>query len=312
MKPDLVSVDPLPLGFMDRLAEDFTVHRLPPPAGRAAFFAGLGERVRFVQTTGFVKTTRDIIDALPKLEIIGVMAVGVDAVDLAAARARKIIVTNTPEVLNECVADLAIGLLIATARRLPQADRYLREGAWQRGMAPLASRVSGKRLGILGLGRIGKAIAKRAAGFDMEIAYHTRNRQTDVPYTYFADLVEMARWSDFLLVMCPGGEATRNLVNAAVLEALGPEGTLINAARGSVVDEPALVQALKEKKLGAAGLDVFANEPNVPAELLGMDNVVLLPHVGSATVETRSAMAELVIENLRRHLRGQAPLTPVP
>ncbi len=178
-------------------------------------------------------------------------------------------------------------------------------------MAPLSTRVSGKRLGIIGLGRIGMAIARRAAGFDMAIGYHTRTARPDAPYIHFATAVELARWADFVIVMCPGGEATRNLVNAAVIEALGPDGILINASRGSVVDEPALVRALMDKKLGAAGLDVFAQEPNVPQELVGMENVVLLPHVGSATTETRAAMAGLVIENLRRHLRGEPPLTPV-
>ena len=229
----------------------------------------------------------------------------------AAARARNIIVTNTPDVLNDCVADLAFGLLIATARKLPQAMRYTQEGKWHHGFYPLTTRVSGKRLGIIGLGRIGRVIARRASGFDMQVGYHRRGQDPNTPYLYFADLIDMARWADFLLVMVPGGPATRNMINARVLEALGPKGILINPARGSVVDEPALVQALKDGKVGGAGLDVFANEPNVPPELLAMDNVVVLPHVGSATVETRSAMAGLVVENLVRHARGEQPLTPL-
>lgn len=309
MKPDLISVAPLLAKQMGDLEQDFTIHKLPPAAERAAFLAKL-QNCRFMQTTGFHGTDAATIAALPKLEIIACMGVGVDAIDLAAARARKIAVTNTPDVLNDDVADLAIALMLMTARRLALSDRYVRDGRWQKGSQPLASKVTGKRLGILGLGRIGKAIARRAAGFDMMISYHGRQRQPEAPYKFYADLVAMAADVDFLVVICPGGPATRNIVNRAVIDALGPKGILVNVARGTVVDEPALVDALKSGKLGGAGLDVFADEPNVPEALLGMDHVVLAPHVGSATTETRNAMADLVVANLRAHLRGEKLVTP--
>jgi lactate dehydrogenase-like 2-hydroxyacid dehydrogenase len=249
--------------------------------------------------------------ALPKLEIVSVMGVGVDAVDLAQARARGIAVTNTPDVLNDDVADLGIALLLMTARHLALSDRYVRDGRWKRlGNQALATKVSGKRLGIVGMGRIGKVVARRAAAFDMDISYHARN-QADVPYRYMPDLVAMARAVDFMIVIVPGGPATKGLIGAEVIAALGPQGILVNVSRGSVVDEPALVAALVSGALGGAGLDVFADEPNVPEALLGLDNVVLAPHVGSGTNETRGAMADLVVNNLRAHLSGGKLLTPV-
>jgi hydroxypyruvate reductase len=310
MKPDLISVAPLLAKQMAQLEQDFTIHKLPPPAERGPFLAKL-QSCRFMQTTGFHGADAALINALPKLEIIACMGVGVDAIDLAATRARKIAVTNTPDVLNDDVADLAIALMLMTARRLGLSERWVRDGRWtKQGAQPLASKVTGKRLGILGLGRIGKAIARRAAGFDMMIGYHGRQRQPEAPYKYYSDLTAMAADVDFLVVICPGGPATRNIVNRAVIEALGPKGILINVARGSVVDEPALVEALKSGKLGGAGLDVFADEPNVPEALLTMDQVVLAPHVGSATTETRNAMADLVVANLRAHLRGEKLVTP--
>lgn len=310
MKPDLISVAPLLPRQMKELESDFTIHALPGPAERPAFLAKLADRVRFLQTTGFYGADAALINALPKLEIIASMGVGVDTVDLKAAKARGIAVTNTPNVLNDDVADLAIAMMLMASRNLAVSDRYVREGKWLKGSQPLARKMSGKKLGILGLGRIGKAIARRAEAFDMKISYHGRQRQADVSYRHYPDLVAMAKDVDFLVVICPGGEATRNLVNAKVMEALGPEGILVNVARGSVVDEPALIDALKSGKLGGAALDVFVDEPNVPKELLTMENVVLAPHVGSATTETRNAMADLVVANLRAHLRGQKLVTP--
>lgn len=310
MKPDLISVAPLLPRQMKELESDFTIHALPGPAERPAFLAKLADRVRFLQTTGFYGADAALINALPKLEIIASMGVGVDTVDLKAAKARGIAVTNTPDVLNDDVADLAIAMMLMASRNLAVSDRYVREGKWLKGSQPLARKMSGKKLGILGLGRIGKAIARRAEAFDMKISYHGRQRQADVSYRHYPDLVAMAKDVDFLVVICPGGEATRNLVNAKVMEALGPEGILVNVARGSVVDEPALIDALKSGKLGGAALDVFVDEPNVPKELLTMENVVLAPHVGSATTETRNAMADLVVANLRAHLRGQKLVTP--
>lgn len=312
MKPDLVSIEPLRPQSMAELAETFTVHALPGDRSRwVEAVAPVAERVRFVQTTGFSGCPSDLMRALPNLEIVGVMGVGVDAVDLAQARARGIAVTNTPDVLNDDVADLGIALLLMTARHLALSDRYVRDGRWKRlGNQALATKVSGKRLGIVGMGRIGKVVARRAAAFDMDISYHARN-PADVPYRHMPDLVAMARGVDFMIVIVPGGPATKGLIGAEVIAALGPKGILVNVSRGSVVDEPALVEALVSGRLGGAGLDVFADEPNVPDALLGLDNVVLAPHVGSGTNETRGAMADLVVNNLRAHLSGGKLLTPV-
>lgn len=312
MKPDLISVAPLMQKHMDQLAEDFTIHKLPPAGPeRDALLQKIGPSCRFLQTTGSHGADAKLINALPKLEIIACMGVGVDAVDLPLAKQRGIAVTNTPDVLNDDVADLAIALMLMTGRRLALSDRWVREGRWPvKGSQPLAVKVSGKKLGILGLGRIGKAIARRAEAFDMDISYFGRRKQDGVKYRYYPDLVQMARDVDFLIVICPGGSETKGLVNKEVIEALGPQGYLINVARGSVVDEPALVKSLQDGKLGGAGLDVFADEPNVPKELFGMDQVVLAPHVGSATTETRTAMMDLVVANLRAHLKGQKLVTP--
>jgi lactate dehydrogenase-like 2-hydroxyacid dehydrogenase len=311
MKPDLISVAPLMQKHMDQIAEDFTIHKLPPAGPeRDALLAKVGPELRYLQTTGFHGADANLLNALPKLEIIACMGVGVDAVDLPLAKKRGIAVTNTPDVLNDDVADLAIALMLMTGRRLALSDRYVREGRWLNGSQPLAVKVSGKKLGILGLGRIGKAIAKRAESFDMDISYFGRKKQDDVTYRFYPDLVQMARDVDFMIVICPGGPETKGIVNKAVLEALGPQGYLINVARGSVVDEPALIKALQDGKLGGAGLDVFADEPNAPTKLFGMDQVVLAPHVGSATTETRTAMMDLVVANLRAHLKGQKLVTP--
>lgn len=307
MKPDLLSVAALPPPQMAELDKDFTIRKLPPPGEqRDALLRSIGAATRFMQTTGFHGADAELISAFPKLEIIACFGVGVDAVDVGFATKRGIAVTNTPSVLNDCVADLAIGLILAVSRRLVAADNYVRAGKWlAQGAMPLATKMSGKKLGILGLGRIGKEIAARAAGFKMEIGYYGRKPQSDVAFRYFPALTGLAAWSDFLVVICPGGAETKGIVNAQVMEALGPKGVLVNVARGSVVDEPALVEALNAGKLGGAGLDVFADEPNVPADLMTMENVVLVPHIGSATTETRKAMADLVVANLKAHLRGE-------
>ncbi len=312
MKPEILSVAPMYAPCMERLGRELTVHRLFDAPDRDAVLAEVGPRVRGIQATGFASVPGAMIDALPKLEIVSVFGVGYDGVDVATARKRKVIVTNTPDVLNDCVADLAMGLIVAVARRLCAGDRYVRAGRWSGGPMPLAARVSGKRLGILGLGRIGRAIAKRASGFDMPIAYHSRRPVAGVPFRYCATPVELAQHADFLVVITPGGAATRHLVNEAVMRALGPTGVLVNVARGSVVDERALVRCLQEGALGGAGLDVFEDEPHVPEALYAMDNVVLQPHVGSATHETRRAMGDLVVDNLLAHFAGQPVLTPVP
>jgi lactate dehydrogenase-like 2-hydroxyacid dehydrogenase len=251
------------------------------------------------------------MDRLPRLEIVACNGVGVDAIDLAYTRERGIVVTNTPDVLTEDVADLGVALLLAVFRRICEGDRYVRSGAWLKGGMALARSVRGKRLGIVGMGRIGQAVARRAQAFGMEIAYFGPRPKPELPYQYVAPLVTLAENSDALILTLPGGPATRHLVNQPVIEGLGPEGVLVNIARGSVVDEEALVAALQDGRLGAAGLDVFASEPQVPAALLRMENVVLQPHVGSATVETRGAMGDLVVANLRAHFAGRPPLTPV-
>jgi hydroxypyruvate reductase len=308
---EILSVGPFYAPSYEAMERDFTVHKLWQAKDRAAFLAQVAPRVRAIQTSGSHGADAVLMDALPKAEMISHFGVGVDSVDLDAAKQRGLIVTNTPEVLNECVADLAMGLTLATLRRISLGDRFVRAGSWLKGALPLAQKVGGKTMGILGYGRIGKAIAKRAEAFGMHIVYHGRKPQADVAHKYYPKLVDMARDCDVLMVICPGGPATYRIVNAEVLKALGPEGTLINVARGSVVDEQALVKALTDGTLGAAGLDVFENEPRVPEALFALDQVVLQPHVGSATHETRKAMGDLTVDNLRAHFAGKPVLTRV-
>ncbi len=269
------------------------------------------QRIDVVVTSGRFGCTAELIERLPNLQAIISFGVGYDAIDVAAARARNIPVSNTPDVLNDCVADLAFGLIIDSARQMSRADRFVRAGEWSSGGLPLAKQVSGKRLGIVGMGRIGETVAKRSSGFDMQVRYHNRRPVEGSAFGYESNLVELAQWSDFLVLTCPGGESTRNLINRDVLEALGSKGILINVARGSVVDEPALIEALTEGRLGGAGLDVYAQEPNVPQALINLPNVVLLPHIGSATEETRLAMEELLLANLRAFLERGELLTAV-
>ena len=280
-----------------QLAEAFDWHRLADEADPKAFLAARGTEFVALATAGFADAA--LIAALPSIKVISSFGVGVDKIDLAAAAERGIPVGNTPDVLNDCVADLAIGLMIDVARGIGASERYLRAGSWPKAAYPLQRKMSGKKLGIVGLGRIGHAIAKRALAFDMDLRYHNRRPVVDTSIVHEPSLVELARWSDFLLVMVPGGAATKHLINDAVLTALGTKGYLINVARGSVVDEPALVRALQERRIAGAALDVFEHEPQVPAELMALDNVVLVPHIGSATVETRGAMAQRVFDNLQ-------------
>jgi hydroxypyruvate reductase len=297
--------------MMEALRGAFRVHDRTHQGDPGAFVA-VAPRIRAIAASGESKVPRELIAQLPKLEIVSVFGVGYDGVDVAAARERGIAVTHTPNVLNDEVADLAMALVLAVSRRLIEADRYVRSGAWANGPMPLARKVSGARLGIVGLGRIGMAIARRAEAFGMSIAYTSRNARGDVPYPHFASAEALAREVDFLVVITPGGAATRKLIDAKVLAALGKKGYLVNVARGSVVDEQALVQALREGTIAGAGLDVFENEPNVPSELLALDNVVLTPHVGSATWQTRQAMADLAFGNLQAHFAGKPLLSPVP
>jgi lactate dehydrogenase-like 2-hydroxyacid dehydrogenase len=316
-KPDLLLLLPLPLappqGDMNSLDRDFRVTRLWQAPDRGAAIDAVAPHCRFLAAGGHAGVDAGLMDRLPKLEIIANFGVGYDSVDVKEAARRGIIVTNTPDVLNEEVADTAMGLLIATARELPQAERHLRAGKWLAGPYPLSkATLRGRTLGIVGLGRVGKAIARRAEAFGLAIAYFGRSRQPDVAYAYHPTLIGLAKAVDTLMVIVPGGPSTRNLINADVLAALGPNGILVNVARGSVVDEAALVAALRGRTILAAGLDVFADEPHVPQALIEMDNVVLLPHVGSASEHTRAAMGQLVVDNLVSWLNGRGPLTPVP
>jgi lactate dehydrogenase-like 2-hydroxyacid dehydrogenase len=294
------------------LADEFTVHRLFDEADPDAFLREHGARFTGLVTPSWIGAPADLQARLPSLRVISNFGVGLDKVDVAAAQARGIAVGYTPDVLNDCVADLAVGLMLDVARRAPEGDRFVRAGRWLESPLGLGRRVSGARLGIVGLGRIGQTIARRVAGFDMQVRYHARRPVPDVAWAHEPSLIELARWCDFLVVIVSGGTGTRHLVNGDVLEALGPDGFLVNVSRGSVIDEAALVRALQERRIGGAGLDVFENEPHVPPALMALDNVVLLPHIASATHETRRAMAELVLANLRGFFKDGRLLSAAP
>ena len=299
MKPRLLNVGRLPAALLARLDEAFALTTLAEQADPAAHLAERGGEVEALVTSAAVGADAALVAALPNLKVISSFGVGLDKIAVAEAQARGIAVGYTPDVLNDCVADTAFGLLIDATRSFSAADRFVRRGAWPRGAFPLTRKVSGARLGLVGMGRIGRTIAQRSTGFEMAVRYHARRPVADVPWEYEASLIELARWADFLVVITAGGEATRHLIDASVLDALGPEGFLINVARGSVVDEAALVAALQDRRIAGAGLDVFENEPQVPPPLMALDNVVLLPHVASATRETRQAMTDRVFDNLQ-------------
>jgi lactate dehydrogenase-like 2-hydroxyacid dehydrogenase len=310
-KPDLLTVARLAPFLMQPLQGAFTVHERLHEEDSAAL-ARLAPKIRAICGSGESKVSADLIARLPALEIISIMGVGYDGVDVAAAKARGVVVTHTPDVLNDDVADLALALMLNVARRIPQAEQYLRQGKWPGGPVPLARKMSGARLGIVGMGRIGQAIAERAKAFGMSIAYTARSAKPALPYAFHATPRELAAASDFLVVITPGGAATRKLIDAEVLRALGPEGYLVNVARGSVVDESALIEALQKKTIAGAALDVFENEPNVPETLRALDNAVLVPHIGSATVQTRHAMAARAFANLEAHFAGKPLPSAVP
>jgi len=300
--------------IVDGLSTSFKLHQLASAKDRDAFIADVAPRVRAI-AVGYTSDRVDgaLMGRLPRLEIVSTFGVGYDHIDAKWAGAHGIVVTNTPDVLNEEVADTALGLLLCTVREFPQAERYLRAGKWPQKPYPLTkATLRDRTVGMIGMGRIGKAIARRLDAFAVPVVYHSRRPQPEVPYRHYPDLIAMARDVDILLAIVPGGPTTQNLVNAAVLDALGPEGILINMARGSVVDEAALIKALKEGKILSAGLDVYVNEPHVPKELIEMDNVVLFPHLGSGTIATRRAMDQLVVDNLKAWAAGKPPLTPVP
>jgi lactate dehydrogenase-like 2-hydroxyacid dehydrogenase len=312
-KPDILLMGPLKPVIVNGLAPLFNVHRLADAKDREAFIAGVADRVRGIAVSFTTQTVdRALMSRLPRLEIVSTFGVGYDHIDAKWAGEHGIVATNTPDVLNEEVADTALGLLLCTVREFPQAERYLRAGKWVERAYPLSkATLRDRTVGMVGMGRIGKAIARRLEAFGVPIVYHTRNPQPGVPYRHYPKLVDMARDVDTLMAIVPGGAATQNLINAEVLEALGPRGIVINMARGSVVDEPALIRALRDKKILSAGLDVYVKEPEVPKELMEMDNVVLFPHLGSASEWTRTKMDQLVVDNLASWAAGNGPLTPV-
>lgn len=315
MKPEvLVYAASQSASVMAQLEQYFDCYHLwqQPAEQRTAWLEGVAGKARAVLTTGGIGITAAQLAQLPKVEIVAVNGIGTDAVDLDACRARGVAVTNTPGVLTDDVADLALTLLLSAARRLPALDFYVRTGAWEAGkpLAP-ARALRGKVCGIYGFGAIGQAIALRVQAFGMQVQYYQPRVKEGVSVPRASSLLALAEASDYLVVAAPGSPATRHTVDAAVLAALGPQGTLVNIARGSLVDEAALIAALRERTLGMAALDVFADEPRVPAALRELDNVVLTPHVGSLTVETRHAMGQLVVDNLRAHFAGQSLLTPV-
>lgn len=312
-KPEVLLVGSRKPVIVNGLSGAVNLHVLFDHKDHDAFIAANGARIRAMA----IAYTANKIDAafmekLPRLEQISSFGVGYDHIDAKAAAARGIVVTNTPDVLNEEVADTALGLLLCTVREFPQSDRYLRAGKWIQAQYPLTkATLRNRTVGMVGMGRIGRAIARRLEAFGVPVVYHTRNPQQGVGYKYYPKLIDMARDVDTLMVIVPGGAATKNLIDAEVLKALGPNGILINMARGSVVDEPALIEALRNKTIYSAGLDVFANEPQVPRELIEMDHVVLFPHLGSSTEVTRAAMDRLVVDNLLAWAAGKPPLTPV-
>jgi lactate dehydrogenase-like 2-hydroxyacid dehydrogenase len=312
MRPAVLSLGVFPADTMSRLEQLFELHHFtawPLPAG--VIRPDVAARIRGIATEVNRGAPRDLIASLPNLEIISCFGAGVDSVDLTAAQERAIPVTNTPGVMADECADLAIGLMLASARQIPYADYHVRTGAWLNGPLPLGRSVGGKTVGVVGLGRIGRAIADRAAAFRTTVVWHGPRPKPGTPYEYMADLVEMAWRCDFLMVACKASVETRGLISAAVIEALGPQGTLINVARGSVVDEQALIERLRDGRLGFAALDVFQNEPRIAPAFFELPNVLLQPHQGSATVETRTAIGQLMIDNLTAHFSGEKLPTPV-
>jgi len=309
-KPALLLLAPLPDFLLAPLQAAYVCHDFFHASDQEALLNTVGSDIRAIAQAGGSIAPIELLERLPNLEIISVFGVGYDGVPIPYCQQRGVKVGNTPDVLTDDVADIAVALVLMTSRRLVDANRFLHSGDWLKGQFPLAHALKGKVAGILGLGRIGKAIAERLSAHGLKIAYFGRQPQ-DVAYQYHATLIELAAASDFLVVACPGGAATKHLVGADVLKALGSDGTLINIARGSVVDEEALIHALQANVIRSAGLDVLEHEPKIPAELSAMPQVVLLPHVGSGTHETRRAMAQLCIGNLEAHFAGRPLLTPV-
>ncbi|ATM95132.1 putative D-isomer specific 2-hydroxyacid dehydrogenase family protein [Yersinia frederiksenii] len=295
----------------EKLEQNFTVHKLFQFTDPDEFLAEQGKNIKAIVTRGDIGVTNEVLALLPEVQIISIFGVGTDAVDLDMTRERNIIVTTTPGVLTDDVADTALGLIIATSRRLCQADKFLRAGQWPHSSLPLSSKVTGKRLGIFGMGRIGQAIARRAAGFDMQIAYTDTVHIESLPYQYVPDLITLAKQSDILVVAISGGKDSAGLVNKTTFSAMPNHALLINIARGSMINQDDLIHALQQQEIGGAGLDVFADEPNVPQTLIDMDNVVLLPHIASATTETRIQMSDIVFSNILAHFSGEKAPTAI-
>ncbi|GGJ93461.1 2-hydroxyacid dehydrogenase [Pseudomonas matsuisoli] len=310
-RPQLLMMGQLLPALVERIEQTYDVHRFWEVQDKTAWLKANADKIDGIATSGVFGAKKELIDALPKLKAIISFGVGYDSIDIGAARDRGVIVTNTPGVLDNCVADTAFSILLALGRRVCEADRFVRAGQWPQGRFPLSGSIGGKVCGIVGLGNIGRAIAKRAEAFGMTIAYHNRSRRNDVDYTYHETLEGLLEASDYAVLVVPGGGSTDHLIGAEQLKALGPKGYLVNIARGSVVDQDALIGALKDGTIAGAALDVFADEPNVPADLMGMDNVVLTPHIGSGTHETRQAMADLFYDNLEGVFRRGEAVTQV-
>jgi lactate dehydrogenase-like 2-hydroxyacid dehydrogenase len=311
-KPEVMLIGPLKPVVVKGLDSVCAVHKVAAAKDPDAFIAAHSHVRAIACSDTACKIPGDLMARFPKLEIVASFGVGYDHMDVKWAAAHDVVLTNTPDVLTEEVADTALGLLLCTVREFPQAERYLRAGKWLERNYPLTkATLRNRTVGMVGMGAIGQAIARRLAAFGVPVVYHTRKPRRDINYLHCPSLIEMARAVDILMVIVPGGAGTANLINAEVLDALGPDGILINMARGSVVDEPALIKALQDKRIMAAGLDVFAKEPDVPQELIAMDNVVLFPHLGSASVYTREKMDQLVVDNIAAWAAGKPPLTPV-
>jgi lactate dehydrogenase-like 2-hydroxyacid dehydrogenase len=311
-KPEVMLIGPPKPVVVKGLDAICTVHKVAAAQDPDAFITEHSHVRAIACSDTACKIPGDLMARFPKLELVASFGVGYDHMDVKWAAAHNVVLTNTPDVLTEEVADTALGLLLCTVREFPQAERYLRAGKWlERGYPLTKATLRNRTVGMVGMGAIGQAIARRLAAFGVPVVYHTRKPRRDVNYLHCPSLIEMARAVDILMVIVPGGPGTQNMINAEVLDALGPDGILINMARGSVVDEPALVKALQDKRIMAAGLDVFAKEPVVPQELIAMENVVLFPHLGSASVYTRERMDQLVVDNIAAWAAGKPPLTPV-
>lgn len=312
-KIDLLIYGPTKPLINNGFSDQFVLHKYETLPDLERLPANVAERIRGIAVTGLVPTNGAVLSKYPKVEIISSFGVGYDHIDARYAAEHNILVTNTPDVLTEEVADTALGLFIATAREFIKADKYVRSGLWLTQPYPLTvGSLRDRKVGMVGMGRIGQAIARRLDASLVPVVYHSRNPAAGVSHKHYPNLIEMAKAVDTLIVITPGGPSTANLVNAEVMQALGPRGIIVNVARGSVIDEPAMIAALKSGTILAAGLDVFAQEPKVPDELKALQNVVLLPHVGSASVVTRNAMDQLVVDNLKLWFAGKAPTTPIP